>query len=242
MMQDVLAALVSLVIAVLVVGPLAGQLKKHPWVFYLVAVVVAAAYLCYAYAATFNPVVQVCVECVRKGYIASFFLATVMYIGALPETSRIRKHLHPVRAELSILSFILYLAHILSYLPSYLPRLGALVTSGNVVGVSLLLAIVLAVVYLVLSLLSFKVVRVKMPYRVWKGIQRLSYLMVVLLLAHIWLVLGRSALAGGSAVVGLVVYTVVIVVYAVLRIRRAVLARRTRAERKAAGEAAEEGK
>lgn len=235
MVKDLLSAALALAVAALVMGPLVGQLKRRPCVFYATALALVAAYLVYYYAVPFVGWLQIFVEPLRKGYIASFFLAAVMFIGALPNSSAFHRRLLPVRAELSILSFILYVPHVATYLPSYLPRLGPLFSMDSFISSSVVVAMVLTAVYLLLSLLSFKVFRARMPFKVWKGIQRLSYAMMALLLLHIWLVAGRSAIAGGSTdmTVVLVVYTAIVAVYAVLRIRKALLGR--------AGERAAEG-
>lgn len=226
MVKDLISAALSLIIAALVMGPLVGRLKKRPFVFYVAALALVAAYLVYYYFVPFVGWLQIFVEPLRKGYIASFFLAAVMFVGALPNGSAVHRRLLPVRAELSILSFILYIPHVATYLSSYLPRLGDLLSMDNVISSSIIVAMVLTAVYLLLSLLSFKVLRSRMPYKVWKRIQRLSYAMMVLLLLHIWLVLGRSAVVGGSVdmTIALVVYSAVVVVYAVMRIRKALLA------------------
>lgn len=228
MVKDLISAVLALVIALLVMGPLVGQLKKRPVVFYAVAAAAVVAYLLYYYFAPFINWLQIFVEPLRKGYIASFFLAAVMFVGALPNDSALHRRLLPVRAELSILSFILYVPHVMAYLPSYLPRLGALVSMGDIISVSVVIAMVLTAIYLLLSLLSLKVFRAKMPFKVWKGIQRLSYAMVALLVLHIWFAVGRSAVVGGSVdmAVVLAIYTAVVLVYAVMRIRKALLARK----------------
>ncbi len=225
MLADVLAVVASLAIALVVALPLGGQLKHRPALFYGVAAALVAFYLVMFYQVGVALAWQPFVEPLRKGYVATFFLAIVMITGALPEKSTARRHLQPIRAELSILSFVLYMAHVLTFLPSYLPRLGLLVSIGNLMSASIVVALVLTVVYALLTALSLRGVRIRMPYRIWKGIQRLSYAMVALLYLHIWLAVGRSALLGTSADmrVALAMYSVLVVVYAALRIRKAVV-------------------
>lgn len=231
MLVDVLVVLASLVIALVVALPLAGALKRWPAVFYGVAALVVALYLVGFYRGMFVGAWQPVGEPLRKGYVATFLLAIVMVTGALPEKSFLRRRWQPVRAELSILSFVLYMAHVWTFLPSYLPRLGQLVAIGNLMSASIVVALVLTAIYALLSVLSLHVVRAHMAYRVWKGIQRLSYGMVALLYLHIWLAVGRSALFGAAANmrVALVLYSMLVVVYAVLRLRKALTDRRRRA-------------
>ena len=230
MVVDVLVVVVSLAIALAVAFPLGGVLKRWPAAVYGVAALVVGLYLVGFYRAMFVGAWQPVVEPLRKGYVATFLLAIVMVTGALPERSAVRRRLQPIRAELSILSFVLYMAHVWTFLPSYLPRLGLLVSIGNLMSASIVVALVLTAVYALLTVLSLHKVRTHMPYRVWKGIQRLSYAMVALLYLHIWLAVGRSALFGASADmrVALVLYSVLVAVYAVLRVRKAVGDRRRR--------------
>lgn len=223
MVADVLGVLASLAAALAVAFPLGGLLKQHPVLFYTVAAAVVIAYTVQLHGAEFALSAQVFMQPLRKGYAATFLLALVMFTGALPERSAVRHRLRSVRAELSILSLILYLPHVLTFLPSYLTRLGMLLLLGNVMSVSIVLALALTAIYVLLAVLSLRGVRARMPYGVWKAIQRLSYLMVALLVVHIWLAVGKSALFGAFSDMrlALALYTVLAMAYAVLRLCKA---------------------
>jgi methionine sulfoxide reductase heme-binding subunit len=76
----------------------------------------------------------------------------------------------------------------------------------------------------VLLVTSFQVVKRRMNAARWKGVQRLAYPFYLLTYVHLVLLLAPSAFAGrDTAIVSLVVYTVVVATYAVLRVRRALL-------------------
>lgn len=232
MLDDILSALISVAVVAVVAFPLGGLLKKRPLPFYIVAALLVGAYLFYKFEGLYIAELQTVVGIVSKGYLACTLLAVVMFIGVLDETSPARRRLQPIRAELSILSFILILGHAIAYLPSYLPRLGVIFSSRLNLAFSISVAMLLVVVFAILAATSLRVFRTKMPYRVWKGIQRMSYLMVALLYLHIVLALGRSAFVGAgsdSVKFALAVYTVVVVVYAVLRVRKALRDRVRRA-------------
>lgn len=232
MLDDILSALISVAVVAVVAFPLGGLLKKRPLPFYIVAVLLVGAYLFYKFEGFYVAGLQPVVGIVSKGYLACTLLAVVMFIGVLDETSAARRRLQPIRAELSIMSFILILGHAIAYLPSYLPRLGIIFSSRLNLAFSISVAMLLVVVFAILAATSLRVLRTKMPYRIWKGIQRMSYLMVALLYLHIVLALGRSAFVGagsGSVKFALAVYTVVVVVYAVLRVRKALRDRSRRA-------------
>ena len=235
MLGDLVSVALGLVLAMLVAFPLSGVLKKHPVPFYAVALVLVGAYLAYQYSGSYVRGATVVLDVMRKGYLACWLLAIVMFTGAFDEGTAIRRRLQPVRAELSILSSILILGHVAAYLPIYLPRLGVVFASHIGMSLAVVVAIVLVAVYALLSVTSLRAVRTRMPRGVWKGIQRLSYVMVALLLAHVALALGRPAFAeqgsSTSALVALCTYALLVVAYAVARLlkwrrdRRAAIAR-----------------
>lgn len=219
----VMGLLIALVVTVLLAGPLAGALRRHPAVFYVVAVVLTGVYvwvmqegLAPTYARPLTTVLQ-------KGYLASLLVGVVMFTGCLGEGSALRRHLAPVRGELSVLAFVFVMGHVLTYLPSYLGRFGALFAARTNVAVSLVIALVLTALFAVLALTSLRVVRRHMGGRAWKRLQRSAYVMVALLAAHVAFVLGRSAFVGGAptALASFVAYVGIIAIYAVLRVRKA---------------------
>ena len=234
MVDDILSALISFAVALVVAFPLGKALKKHPAPFYLGAALLVGAHMWYRQSGSYVAWAQVFVDTMQKSFLACAFLAIVMFCGVFDEGSAVRRRLQPVRAELSILSFILMLSHVFVFLPDYLPRLGMTRTSHTALTVSIVVAMLLVVVYALLTATSLRVLRAKIPRKTWKNVQRLSYLMVALLYAHILLALGKTVFVGhgsGAARVALAVYTVLLALYAALRIAKAVRDRRHKAAR-----------
>lgn len=219
----VMGLLIALVVTVLLAGPLAGALRKHPSVFYVVAIALTGAYVWVMQAGLATAYLRPLTAVFQKGYLASMLVGVVMFTGCLGEGTAARRHLAPIRGELSVLAFIFVLGHVLTYLPSYLGRFGALFAARTNVAVSLVIALVLTALFAVLALTSLRVVRRHMGGRAWKRLQRSAYVMVALLAAHVAFVLGRSAFVGGAttALVSFVAYVGVIALYAILRIRKA---------------------
>lgn len=219
---------VALVLAAIIVFGLAGLMRSHPGVVYGVALLATAAYGWALGAGVDLSGIRWLTVVLQKGYLASILLGVVMFTGTFAKGSRPRRLLQPIRGELSVLSFILILGHLLTYLPPYLGRFGVLLGSRTNVALSLVVAMVLTVLFAVLGVTSLRAVRRAMNPRLWKAIQRGAYLMVALLALHVALVLGRSALAGGAvqASVAFWGYMVVVALYVALRLRRAVLDRR----------------
>ena len=225
MLADLASAGIGIACALLIAFPLGGALRKHPAPFYVVAILLVAAHFAYRASGAYVASAQVLLDVLNKAYLGCALLAVVMFTGVFDMNHPVRHRLQPIRAELSILSFIFVLDHIVGYAPAFLPVLGQLFGLRAGMAVSFVAAAVLTAVFVMLTVTSVKAVRAKMPHAVWKNVQRGSYVMVGLLWLHIVLVLGRPAFseAGGSqaAQIALAVYTIAVLVYAVLRIRKA---------------------
>ena len=152
--------------------------------------------------------------------------AVVMYIGVFARDSRVATYLRPIRAELSIMAWLLSLGHMAIYLSSYAANLSTGLPQTNV-AVALALALALFALLVVLGVTSFNVVKKRMKKETWKRVQLLAYPFWGLVYVHLLLMLVPSALRGGApAQMAVAVYSVVFVGYAVLRIRRAAVDRR----------------
>jgi sulfoxide reductase heme-binding subunit YedZ len=224
MLDDVISATISVVVALAVAIPLAPALRRHPTPFYLAAALAVAVYAWQRFSGGYVVGTNWFIDMIQKAYLSCAFLAIVMFVGVMPETSALRRRLQPVRGELSIVSFILMTGHAAAFLPAYLPRLRQVFASHLGLSASIVVAVLLAAIFALLAVTSLRAIRSRMPHGAWKAIQRLSYLMVALLYAHILLALGRTALASrasSAARLAIVVYTALLVAYAVLRVRKA---------------------
>lgn len=222
--QSSVSAILSLVIALVIAGPLAKSLRRHEWAYYIAFGVICALYLWYHFSGMYIPGAQVFLGMFQKGYLACWLLAIVMFTGCFDMQSPIRRHLQPIRAELSILSFIIMNAHAWYYLPIYLPNFFGYLSRDAWLGTSLVVSVILTLLYVPLTVTSFKLVHSKMSAESWKSLQRWSYALVVLLYLHIVFVLARPIFFGGTlsdgAAVALFVYGAIGVAYLVLRVRK----------------------
>lgn len=235
MSTSLIGFLISIVIALLLVFPLAKPLRAHPSVFYVVALALTALYAWAILSGANLAQVRGLCMVLQKGYLSSILLGIVMFTGCFDEGTAVRKHLQPIRGELSILSFIFILGHLCMYLPAYLPRLGSVFSSRTSVAFSLIVAFALTILFAILTVASFRAIRKAMNAKVWKALQRFAYLMVALLAVHVWFVLGASAFGGRTALAtaSFVAYVLVVLAYCVLRVlkfRRDAKRHGTRAE------------
>ena len=129
-----------------------------------------------------------------------------------------------MRKELSIAACLLAVGHVISYVPSYAALLAGGQALRGHIALALLVAFVLVVLLLVLGVTSVSAVKRRMGLRLWKRLQRLAYPFIACMYIHVLLMLVPSALHGGSAALGdVLAYSAVFFVYAIARMRRAVL-------------------
>ncbi len=214
--------LVAAIVAVLLLTIFYRPLKRFPLVFYTAALILDGLY---AYAAT-QLLTGVFwtnfIHLMQRSTLAFILFSSVMFIGVLDEGSGLRTRLLPIRRQLSILACLLAFCHIIYYIVSYLPRLTG-VFRPNVL-ISIGLALCLAAVMVALFITSFTRIKARMSASGWKRIQKLSYPFYLVIYVHLALFLLPAASIGkDTAIVSFVIYTVVVLAYVVLRIRKKIL-------------------
>ena len=112
---------------------------------------------------------------ILNGTLGLSFYIVVMYTGALPKGSKIKKKLRGVRKEYSILGFIFILPH--AYLHIY-----ETIIDSTPIAIYGLLAFALM---LPLFIISFNVFKKKMSILSWLKFQKWAYLVYLLLFFHL---------------------------------------------------------
>ncbi len=199
-------------------------LRKHPAPFYLTAAVLSIGTVILANTCiSMHPFLQQNVIALfTKGILAAAFWAVVMWTGALPNQSELRKKLLPQRGQLSIFAAILTLGHAvglgISMFPRWLKKADAL---------NLTVCIVLMLIMLPLTVISVQKIRRKMKAKTWKSVQRWAYLFYVLIPVHvIALNLAKAQRGNPEARVNLIIYLAVFLGYAICRVHKWYLAKK----------------
>ena len=201
-------------------------IKSRPLAFYALAATLDVLFVVGSFAGLPLMLYDALFLLLHKCTLATALFAVVMYIGVFARDSRVATYLRPIRAELSIMAWLLSLGHMAIYLSSYAANLSTGLPQTNV-AVALALALALFALLVVLGVTSFNGVKKRMKKETWKRVQLLAYPFWGLVYVHLLLMLVPSALRGGApAQMAVVVYSVVFVGYAVLRIRRAAIDRR----------------
>ena len=154
---------------------LRNPLKACPMAFYAAALLVDVAFVAGTFWGMPRDAWSVFFVLIQKCLLPLALFVVVMYIGVLDRGSRACMWLKPVRAELSIVAWLLSLGHVAVYGATYLPRIasgGA--TNGNVAA-SFAVAVVLLALLAVLGVTSFNLVKRRMRTETWKKVQKLAY-------------------------------------------------------------------
>lgn len=224
-----MSLIVSALCVVLFVCVAHSPLRAHPVPFYSVAVLLGVFGVYF----TFNPngseIMRAVAFAVQKGHVGFSLLAFVMFIGVFDKKSKIRQMLMPLRKALSIMGGILMCAHFIPYCAGYISMVGNFFSLRPSIAMSLVVAVVLVALLFVLVVTSFDVVRKCMKATSWKRVQSLSYVFFGLVFVHLLGYLLVSALGGSvMAAFNCALYGLVFGAYAVLRVRRALLDRKSK--------------
>lgn len=198
---------------------LRNPIRKAPIVFYVLSFALTAVCIALPYLGLSRSLWMAVYTLMRKCLLPLALFVVVMFIGVFPRTSKVSLWLRPIRAELSIIAWILTLGHVVVYFNSYFPRVGGL--SVNMLA-SLAVAMGLFVLLIILGVTSFQFVKKHMAHDSWVKIQKLAYPFFILVYIHLLLILLPSALQGAQqAIISVGVYTFLFVAYIALRLWRA---------------------
>ena len=100
-----------LVVTALFCVALRNVVRRVPLLFYALAVLVVAVFVFGAYVPLPRPLWSLLLVLVQKCLLPLALFAVVMFIGVLPGESRAKAWLRPVRAELSIVAWILSVSY-----------------------------------------------------------------------------------------------------------------------------------
>ena len=213
--------LIALVVAVIFAATASKALRKAPLPFYIAAALLSAGAVVSSRLDVESPFLMKWVfPLFTKGAMAAGFWAIVMWAGALPREGRITKRLLSVRGELSIIAAVLTASHAVLRGILYLRQLLRPKFSPDAVfAATCAIVLMLLVIMLPLTVLSFRRVRRKMAPDRWKRIQRFAYGFYGLIYAHVLVLYLPPALQGlRSYALTVAIYTAVWLAYLICRI------------------------
>lgn len=223
--------IISLIIVSLFIYFLKDSLKKHAGIYYIGAAVISIAVFLIGFLPMPLFLKNNILGIFAKGSLGTAMFIAVMYAGALPKGSKLIVPLMKIRGEFSITAAILVLCHNFTYGITYFKMLfikpEALPATQLTAAI---ISLVLIIIMIVLTVTSFQAVRKKMKAKKWKQLQRTAYVFYGLMYVHIMLInIPYARLGLGTYIANVVIYSIVFLGYAAMRIAKAVSVKATRA-------------
>ena len=223
--------IISLIIVALFIYFLKDSLKKYANIFYIGAAVISIAVFLIGFLPMPLFLKNNILGIFAKGSLGTAMFVVVMYTGALPKGNKLIAPLMKIRGELSITAAILVLCHNFTYGMTYFRML---FTKTSLLSATQLAAavisLVLIAIMIVLTVTSFPSVRKKMQAKKWKQLQRTAYVFYGLMYVHIMLInIPYARLGLGMYVANVVIYSIVFLGYAAMRISKAISVKAARA-------------
>ena len=222
---------ISLIIVSLFIYFLKDSLKKHAGIYYIGAAVISIAVFLIGFLPMPLFVKNNILGIFAKGSLGTAMFVAVMYAGALRKGSKLIAPLMKIRGELSITAAILVLCHNFTYGMTYFKMLfikPAALSATQLTAA--IISIILITIMLVLTVTSFQAVRKKMKAKKWKQLQRTAYVFYGLMYVHIMLInIPYARLGIGTYIANVVIYSIVFLGYAAMRIAKAVSVKAARA-------------
>lgn len=223
--------IISLIIVSLFIYFLKDSLKKHAGIYYMGAAVISIAVFLIGFLPMPLFLKNNILGIFAKGSLGTAMFVAVMYAGALPKGSKLIAPLMKIRGELSITAAILVLCHNFTYGMTYFKMLfikPAALSATQLTAA--IISLVLIIIMLVLTVTSFQAVRKKMKAKKWKQLQRTAYVFYGLMYVHIMLInIPYARLGLGTYIANVVIYSIVFLGYAAMRIAKAVSVKAARA-------------
>ncbi len=216
--------IISLIIVALFIYFLKDSLKKYANIFYIGAAVISIAVFLLEFLPMHLFVKNNILGIFAKGSLGTAMFVVVMYTGALPKGNKLIAPLMKIRGKLSITAAILVLCHNFTYGMTYFRML---FTKTSLLSATQLAAavisLVLIAIMIVLTVTSFPSVRKKMQAKKWKQLQCTAYVFYGLMYVHIILInIPYARLGLGMYVANVVIYSIVFLGYAAMRISKAI--------------------
>ena len=223
--------IISLIIVSLFIYFLKDSLKKHAGIYYIGAAVISIAVFLIGFLPMPLFLKNNILGIFAKGSLGTAMFVAVMYAGALPKGSKLIAPLMKIRGELSITAAILVLCHNFTYGMTYFKMLfikPAALSATQLTAA--IISIILITIMLVLTVTSFQAVRKKMKAKKWKQLQRTAYVFYGLMYVHIMLInIPYARLGLGTYIANVVIYSIVFLGYAAMRIAKVVSVKAARA-------------
>lgn len=215
--------IISLLLALLLSLGLTDQIKRNPAVFYLLSVILMVGFSLYYQFGLPDVlpewVTTYIVSPFKRGSFSTALFILVMYTGLLNPKWQITKKLYKIRGNISIIGCIITLGHNFVYGKKNFPLLFFHISEMKPTRIAAtILTLFMIAMMIPLMITSFDSVRKKMKFQTWKKVQALAYPFFSLIYIHIMVLFIPKA---DKKLLDIILYTIIFVGYAILRLRKA---------------------
>lgn len=168
-----------------------NKIRKHHTIIYIIFTIICVITSTLRQVPIFMPF--------YKGFLGLAIFYVVMIIGVLNKKTKLYKRLYSIRAELSIIGFIVLTPHAIFFIIDKFFGLGRFELIG----------LIAYIIMVPLFILSFKKIRAKFQFYNWKRIQNFAYLAYVLIFVHLIL--------SASLQTNLILYLVLFIPYLIYK-------------------------
>ncbi len=214
----------GLLLALVFYGAAADLMKKYSRAFYLcfyALVLLMVVLYSRGYDQSMPAGLKFVTDLFHRGVMATATFIIVMYLGVVRKHNAVTRRYMRIRGEMSIVGCLMALTHNILFGSHYFVAFfdqGAFMPMQTRIAAVVSMALIAMMIPLFVT--SFPAVRKKMKGKSWKNLQRLAYPFYMLLYAHVMLL---YSMAPEKNRLSIIVYTLVYVAYAVLRLKKALL-------------------
>lgn len=217
--------IVGIVVITLFYILLADVIKKYPIPFYLLTYVLIVPVVWYYETKVYKTMPMwfntYFMDIFQRGIFSTITFMIVMFLGVVTTHNFITKKLFKIRGELSIIGCFAALCHNIAFGIRYFVEFFTNSSAMNIqTKIATVISLILIALMLPLMITSFKCVRKKMKASTWKNIQKMAYPFFYLIYAHLMILFSLNI---KKNMLSMIIYTVIYLVYTILRIRKYVL-------------------
>ena len=160
----------------------------------------------------------------QRGIFSTVTFMIVMFLGVITTHNKYTRKLMSIRGEMSIIGCFAALCHNVAFGIRYFVEFFTNASKMNIyTKTATIISLILITMMIPLMITSFKCVRKKMKAKNWKNLQKLAYPFFYLIYVHLMVLFMHKP---EKHMLSIVLYTVIYMLYTVLRIRKCLITKK----------------
>lgn len=226
--EDQMNLIVGLIAITLFYILFADIIKKYPVLFYMATYVLIIPVVLYYQTKFYKnmPIwfTRYVMDIFQRGIFSTVTFMIVMFLGVITTHNKYTRKLMSIRGEMSIIGCFAALCHNVAFGIRYFVEFFTNASKMNVyTKTATIISLILIAMMIPLMITSFKCVRKKMKAKNWKNLQKLAYPFFYLIYVHLMVLFMHKP---EKHMLSIVLYTVIYMLYTVLRIRKCLITKK----------------